>query len=113
MVLFFILAAIAATGAMLPCWRCGRFPTEKKNYSRVKATLLTSGLLALIGSTAALSNSTLSGVTLFGMTFFDLYDYLTSNILLPVGGLFIALCGLGLGVLKRSSRPFQRMCAEQ
>lgn len=92
MVLFFILAAIAATGAMLSLLEVPvAFLTEKKNYSRVKATLLTSGLLALIGSTAALSNSTLSGVTLFGMTFFDLYDYLTSNILLPVGGLFISI----------------------
>jgi NSS family neurotransmitter:Na+ symporter len=92
MVLFFILAAIAATGAMLSLLEVPvAFLTEKKNFSRVKATLLTSGLLALIGSTAALSNSTLSGVTLFGMTFFDLYDYLTSNILLPVGGLFISI----------------------
>ena len=28
---------------------------------------------------------------LFGMTMFDLYDYLTSNLLMPVGGLFICI----------------------
>jgi neurotransmitter:Na+ symporter, NSS family len=49
------------------------------------------GLLAVIGSTAALSNSTLADAKLFGMTFFDLFDYATSNILLPLGGLFICI----------------------
>jgi len=33
----------------------------------------------------------LADVKLFGMTFFDLFDYATSNILLPLGGLFIAI----------------------
>jgi NSS family neurotransmitter:Na+ symporter len=28
---------------------------------------------------------------LFGKTFFDLLDYLTANIMLPLGGLFIAI----------------------
>jgi len=28
---------------------------------------------------------------LFGKTFFDLLDYLTANIMLPLGGLFIAV----------------------
>ena len=48
-------------------------------------------LLAIIGSTAALSNSTLANVALFGKNFFDLYDFLTSNILLPVGGLLVSV----------------------
>ncbi|WP_024302513.1 sodium-dependent transporter [Pseudogulbenkiania sp. MAI-1] len=92
MVLFFVLAAVAATGAMLSLLEvpvsvmAGRF-----GISRTRATLFNLLLLALIGSTCALSNSVLADVKLFGMTFFDLFDYLTSNILLPLGGIFICL----------------------
>ena len=92
MVLFFVLAAVAATGAMLSLLEVpvsvmvGRF-----GISRARATLLNLLLLGLIGSTCALSNSVLADIKLFGMTFFDLFDYLTSNILLPLGGIFICL----------------------
>jgi NSS family neurotransmitter:Na+ symporter len=91
-VIFFILAAIAATGAMLSLLEVPvAYLNEKIGLSRTKATLLTSGLLALIGSTAALSNSVLAGVKIFGMTFFDLFDYLTSNLMLPIGGIFLTI----------------------
>jgi len=92
LVLFFILTSIAATGAMLSllevpvAYLQGQF-----NMTRIQATLLTVGLLALVGSTAALSNSTLANFTLFGKTMFDLFDFISSNILLPVGGLFICI----------------------
>jgi NSS family neurotransmitter:Na+ symporter len=92
MVLFFVLAGIAATGAMLSLLEVPvAFINEKLGVSRPLATVITVVLLALIGSTAALSNSTLAEVKLFGLTFFDLYDFATSNILLPFGGLFIAI----------------------
>lgn len=92
MFLFFILVAIAATGAMISLLEVPvAFMTERMNLSRLKATLITLVLLVLVGSTAALSSSTLSEVKLFGKTFFDLYDFVTSNILLPVGGLFVCL----------------------
>ena len=38
-----------------------------------------------------LTNSTLAEFKLFGMTMFDLFDYLSSNIILPAGGIFVAL----------------------
>lgn len=44
-----------------------------------------------MGSTCALTNSTLAEFKLFGMTMFDLFDYLSSNIILPAGGIFVAL----------------------
>jgi len=92
MVLFFFLTAIAATGAMLSLVEVPiAFLCEQFKFSRKKATLMTTGLLAVIGSLAALSNSTLADVTLFGMTFFELFDFATSNVFLPVGGLLIAI----------------------
>ena len=53
--------------------------------------MLTILAIGLLGSTATLSNSILAQFTVFGKTFFDFYDFATSNVLLPVGGIFIAL----------------------
>jgi len=92
MVIFFFLAAIAATGAMLSLVEVPiAFLNEQFKLSRKAATIMTTSLLALIGSTAALSNSVLADVKVFGMSFFDLFDYATSNIMLPVGGLLLAI----------------------
>jgi len=92
MVLFFILAAIAATGAMLSLLEVPvAFLNERVGMSRTKATILTAVLLAVIGSTAALSNNVLADFKLFGMTMFDLYDYVSSNLLLPIGGLCLSI----------------------
>jgi NSS family neurotransmitter:Na+ symporter len=92
MVLFFVLAAIATIGAMLSLLEVPvAFLAERTHMSRKVATLLTVILLAVIGSAAALSNSTLANFKPFGMVPFDLFDYVTSNILLPVGGFFIAV----------------------
>lgn len=91
-VLFFVLAAIAAMGAMLSILEVPvAFLNERLHISRTVATVAVVILLALVGSSAALSNSVLANVKLFGMTFFDLFDFVTSNILLPVGGLFLSL----------------------
>lgn len=92
MVLFFVLSAVAATGAMLSLLEVpvsvmvGRF-----NISRARATLINLLLLGVIGASCALSNSVLADVKLFGMTFFDLFDFVSSSILLPIGGIFICL----------------------
>ena len=92
MVLFFVLAAIAATGAMLSLMEVPVVILhERLGLSRPKATLLTILLLVILGSASALSNSTLADFKLFGMTAFDVFDFVSSNIILPVGGIFIAL----------------------
>jgi NSS family neurotransmitter:Na+ symporter len=92
MVLFFVLAAIAATGAMLSLLEVPvAFLNERLRLSRPVATIVTTVILAGFGSLAALSGSTLANFKPFGRTMFDLYDFATSNILLPVGGLFICL----------------------
>jgi NSS family neurotransmitter:Na+ symporter len=92
MVIFFILTAIAATGAMISLLEVPvAFFSERLQWSRAKATLV--GLIGLVslGATAALSNSTMADFKLFGLTMFDLLDYVTSNVLLPLGGLFLCL----------------------
>jgi NSS family neurotransmitter:Na+ symporter len=94
MMMFFILTGIAATGAMLSLLEVPvAFLNEQFKLSRVKSTILTLILLAIIGSTAALSSSVLAEVTIFNRTFFDLYDFLSQNILMPMGGFFLLIFG--------------------
>lgn len=91
-ILFFVLAAVAATGAMVSLLEVPvAFFSEQFKLSREKATFITVLALMIMGSTAALSESLLSGVKPFGMSFFDLYDFLTSNLLMPIGGLCTAI----------------------
>lgn len=92
MVVFFVLTAIAATGAMLSLMEVPVLIIhERFGLSRPQAVLLTLLLLAVTGSACALTNSTLAGFTLFGLNMFDLFDFVSSNIILPAGGIFIAL----------------------
>jgi len=44
-----------------------------------------------VGSLATLSTSVLATKLVFGKTFFDLFDFASSNILLPVGGIVICI----------------------
>ncbi len=92
MVVFFVLTAIASIGAMLSLLEViVTFFNQQLGMNRRLSVVLTAVALAIFGSMAALSNSILANVKIFGLTFFDLYDYLSSNVLMPVGGLFIAV----------------------
>lgn len=92
MTIFFLLTAIASIGAMLSLievivsWLETMF-----NFSRARSTILTIIALALVGSTAALSSSSLADLKLFGLTMFDLFDFVSSNLLLPIGGFFLSI----------------------
>jgi NSS family neurotransmitter:Na+ symporter len=75
--------------------------------ARNKATFATMGGMAVFGSLAAFTNSTLSAVKVFGFTFFDFYDFTTSNILLPVGGLCWPFSPPGFGLEQVQSHHVQ------
>jgi neurotransmitter:Na+ symporter, NSS family len=92
MFVFFLLTGIASIGAQLSLLEViVAFFKNRMGMARGLAAGLTCGLLVLVGAAAALSNSTLAGVKIAGMTFFDLFDFASSNLLLPVGGLFLAI----------------------
>lgn len=92
MIVFFVLAAVAATGAMLSLMEVPVVILhERLGMSRPKGTLITIACLMLLGSTCALTNSVLSHVKVFGLNLFDLFDFVSSNILLPLGGILLAL----------------------
>ncbi len=96
---------------------------EERGMSRNGATSLSSGIAVVFGVLCALSFGLLSDFTIFGMTIFNLFDYVSSNILLPVGGFIISVfVGWALdkkflsrqlkGPDGRASRyePFLRLC---
>ncbi len=95
LVAFFFLTAIAATTAMISLVEVlVVYWTEQRGFSRTQAVLMNVGIIAVIGVLATLSAdraAVLGTIHIFGKSFFDLFDYVSSNILLPVGGLLIIL----------------------
>ena len=90
--LFFILSAVASMGAMLSLLEVSvAWLSETFRISRPRATVLMTLALILLGAPATLSTSVLSGFTVFGMSLFDLYDFLSSNLMLPLDGLLLSL----------------------
>ena len=65
--------------------------SEEFSMSRSKAASLVSIACCSIGVICSLSFGPFAGVKLFGMSIFDLFDYVSSNIFLPVGGMFISI----------------------
>lgn len=90
-VIFFFLSGIATIGAMLSLLEAVvAYISEGLRISRRKATIWTSVLLALFGLPATLSTGIFAHVQVFGLSIFDLYDFTSSNLLMPMGG--VALC---------------------
>lgn len=83
--LFFVLSAIAATGAILSLLEVAvSCLAERFGLPRMRAVPLVLLVLAAVGLPATLSYSTLKDVHVLGHTFFDLYDVMSSAFLMPV-----------------------------
>ena len=67
------------------------YATEELKLSRKSSVIITFVIVAIFGSLSSLSQGVLKDFTLFGKGFFDMFDYLSSNILLPLGGLLIVI----------------------
>src|SRR5690625_3708089 len=65
--------------------------TKKDQSKRKKVTWITGVLIFLVGVPSALSFGVLSEFTIFGQTIIDFFDYIVSNILMPLGALAIAI----------------------
>jgi NSS family neurotransmitter:Na+ symporter len=92
--LFFILLLVAAWSSAISLVEPAvAWLTEAWRWTRVQATLIVTGVAWVLGIGSVLSFNLWSGPEYqwLGKTFFDLKDYLASNILLPLGGLLIAL----------------------
>jgi NSS family neurotransmitter:Na+ symporter len=90
---FFVLAAVATIGAMVSLIEVPvAWLIAKGHLSRPAAAALTGAAMFALGVPATLSQSpVLANVKVLGKSFFDLFDFLSSNVLLPVGGLAIVI----------------------
>lgn len=90
--LFFALLTFAAWTSAISLvepavsWMC-----ERTTLGRAGASTAVGAGVWLLGCAAALSFNRWADVRLFGLGVFDFLDYLTSNILLPLGGLLMVL----------------------
>ncbi|MEL0107443.1 MAG: sodium-dependent transporter [Rhodospirillaceae bacterium] len=90
--LFFVLLAIAAlTSAVSLLEVVVTYLVDEKGVSRRTAAWGSGAVMFLIGIPASLSLGVWKDYTIFGKGIFDFLDYLSSNLLLPLGGIFIAL----------------------
>jgi NSS family neurotransmitter:Na+ symporter len=91
-VLFFVLLAFAAwTSAISLLEPMVAYLAENRGFSRVRAALLAGVAVWLLGIACLLSLNEWSGFKIFGLGILDLFDYVTANLLLPLGGILIAV----------------------
>ncbi len=89
---FFVLLVFAAwTSAISLLEPMVAWLVENRGFSRPRAAALGGVVVWLLGIACLLSLNVWSHITLFGKGFLDLFDYVTANVLLPLGGFFIAI----------------------
>ena len=90
--LFFVLLVFAAlTSAISVVEPLVAWVVENRKITRVKASVISGIGIWILGIAVALSFNVWSDFKIFDKTIFDLLDYLTANIMLPIGGLGIAI----------------------
>ena len=90
--LFFILLGFAAiTSALSLLEPSVAWMIENKNYSRNKSAFIIGILIWLLGFLSIFSFNVLSELTFWKGTLFDNFDYIASNIMLPLSGLLFTI----------------------
>ncbi|MDE6347582.1 MAG: sodium-dependent transporter [Bacteroides sp.] len=90
--MFYLLLAVAALTSTISLHEVvTAYLHEEFKLSRSKAaTLVTAGCIFL-GTLCSLSLGIGKECTIFGMTLFDLFDFITAKLMMPIGGFFIAI----------------------
>jgi len=102
--LFFLLLVFAAwTSAISLLEPVVAWLVEHLTLSRVRASAFAGTLVWLLGVLSLLSLNVWSEFTLFGKNIMDLFEFLAANLMLPLGGLLIAVFA-GWLLSQRSSR---------
>ena len=87
--ILFLFATITSSVVMLEI-NVGNL-TDQKNTNRTKWSVIVGILTFVFGIPSALSYGPLANTLFFGKTFFDSMDFLVSNILMPLGCLFLSI----------------------
>ncbi|MBO4328129.1 MAG: sodium-dependent transporter, partial [Bacteroidales bacterium] len=92
-IIFFVLLAVAALTSTISLLEViVAYLVEEVHLSRRWSTVLASVACMAVGVFASLSLRDGSGIAIGGKSFFDCLDFLSSNILLPLGALLIVVC---------------------
>ncbi|MBP5589781.1 MAG: sodium-dependent transporter, partial [Bacteroidales bacterium] len=90
--LFFLLLSIAALTSTISIMEVVvAYLVEELGMTRTKSTILAMTSATVIGLLSVLSFGPLSDITVGEQNIFGMLDYATSNIMLPIGGLFIVI----------------------
>lgn len=93
--LFFLLLFLASLTSTVSMSEISiTYFCEEKRWSRTRATVVSSSIALAGGALCALSFGLLSDFSIGGLTIFSLFDYVSSNICLPLGGL---ICSIFVG----------------
>jgi len=90
---FFLLAVAAVTSAISLLEPAVSYVEERTGISRAKVTVYIAGAAFLMGTLSAWgqSGNILGDVKIFGLDIMGVKDFITNNIMMPLGGMFIAL----------------------
>ena len=90
---FFLLTVAAVTSAISLLEPAVSYVEERTGIDRKKVSVYIAAAAFALGTLSAWgqSGNILGDVTILGLDFMSLKDYLTNNIMMPLGGMFIAL----------------------
>ena len=89
---FFVLLALAALTSTISLHEVSTaYVHEEYHVSRKKAAIIVSIGVTIVGILCSLSMGLLKSYTLFGLNFFNLLDFVTAKIMLPLGGMMICI----------------------
>ena len=91
-VMFYVLLALAALTSTISLHEVvTAYLHEEFNFTRGKAARLVTTGCILLGILCSLSLGVTKEFTIFGLGMFDLFDFVTAKLMLPLGGLIISI----------------------
>lgn len=91
-VMFYVLLVVAALTSTISLHEVATvYVSERFAMERRRAACIVTGGVILMGIFCALSFGLLNDIRIFGLTIFDSFDFLTAKILMPLGGMLIAI----------------------
>jgi len=91
-IVFFILLAVAALTSTISILEVVvAYMKDELKMKRTKATIIAASLISILGIFCTLSFGPMKDIKLFDMTCFQLMDFLSANVFLTFGALFIVI----------------------
>ncbi len=90
--MFFVLLVFAALSSSISLVEPAvSFMVEKYDFSRKQACIFSGVVIWLLGMATVFSSNIWAEVTVFGKTIFEFLDFLSANLMLPLGGILMAV----------------------